>query len=98
MATTHVLRDGVLTIILHKVINKILGEPTYSAMRTWFKQICKNLNSVETPQDWGIGKGHLGVLQAPAVFHARNGDFFNPPPNAPPAYPNIFPGANTAKR
>ena len=38
------------------------------------------------------------MLQAPSVFHALNRDFYNPPPNAPPAYPNVLPGANTAKR
>ena len=37
------------------------------------------------------------MLQEPAVFHDRNGDFYNPPSNAPPAYPNILPGANTAE-
>ena len=71
-------------------------------MRTWFKKIFTNLISVETPQDWVRGKDHLGMFQAPAVFHARNGDFYNnpspPPPNAPLAYPNIVPGANTADR
>ena len=69
-------------------------------MRTWFKQICKNLNSVETPQDWGRVKGHLVMLQSPAVFYARNGEFYNPPPppNATPSYPNILYRANTAKR
>ena len=53
--------------------------------------------AVETPQDWGRGKGHLVMLQAPAAFHAQNGDFYNPPPNAPPSYPNTLPGANTDK-
>ena len=38
------------------------------------------------------------MIQAPAVFHGRSGDFYNPPPNAPPAYPNILPGVNTAER
>ena len=38
------------------------------------------------------------MIQAPAVFHARNGDFYNPHPNALPAYPNILPGANMDER
>ena len=69
MATTNVSQDDVLAVTPEKVINKISGEPTYSAMRTWFKQVCTNLIAVETPQDWGGGKGHLGMLQALAVFH-----------------------------
>ena len=82
----------------HKVINKILGEPTYSAMRNWFKKFCTNLIAVETSQYWVRGQGHLGMLQAPAVFHAWNGDFCNPFPNAPSAYPNILPRTNTAEQ
>ena len=38
------------------------------------------------------------MLQAPAVLHARNGYFYNPPSNAPPEYPNILPGVNTTER
>ena len=97
MATITVSWDNILAVMPHKVINKSLGKFIYSAMRTWFKKICTNLIAVETPQDWGIGKSHLGMLQAPAVFHARKGNFYNPPPNAPPAYPNILPGVNTAE-
>ena len=101
-ATTNVLRDNLLAVMPHKVIQKILGEPTYLAMRTWFKKICTNLIAVKTPQDWRRGKSHLGMLQSPAAFHAKNGDFDKPPPNAPPAYPNILPGeiglsANTSE-
>ena len=86
MATTNVSRDDVLTVMPHKVINKISGEPTYSAMRTWFKQICTNLIAVKTPQDWGRGKGHLCMFQVTSVFHAKYGEFYNPPSNVPPAY------------
>ena len=97
-ATTNVWWDNILAVMPHKFILKISSEPTYLAMRTWFKKICTNLIAVETPQYWGRGKGYLCMLQAPAVFHGRSGDFYNPPPNAPPAYPNILPGAITAER
>ena len=97
MATTNVLRDNVFAVMPRKVINKISGEPTYSAIRTRFKQIFTNLISFETPKDWGRGKGHLVMLQAPAIFYACNGNFYNPHPNASPAYSNILPSANTAK-
>ena len=98
MATTNVSWDDVLAVMPHKVIHNILGKPTYSAMRTWFKKICTNLIAAETPKDCGRVKVHLGMLQAPSVFHAQNGDFYNPPPNAPIAYHNILPGVNTAER
>ena len=38
------------------------------------------------------------MLQSPAVFNYQNGYFYNPPPNAPPAYPNTLPSANTEER
>ena len=98
MEITNVSRDDVLTVIPHKAIHKISGKPTHSAMRRWFKQICTNLIAVKIPQEWGRRKGHLGILQAPAIFHARNEDFYNPLSNAPPAYPDILPGANTDER
>ena len=75
MATTNVSWDNVLAVMPHKVINKISDKPTYSAMQTWFKQICTNLIAVKTPQEWVRGQVHLCMLQAPAFFHARNGDF-----------------------
>ena len=57
-----------------------------------------NLISVQMPIAWGRGKGLLGELQDAAVSTARNGAAYNPPPAAPPAYPNILPGATTAER
>ena len=80
MSTINVSWDDVLVVMPHKVINKILDKPTYSARHTWFKQICTDLIAVETPQYCGRGKSHLGMLQATAVLHAQIGDFYNPPP------------------
>ena len=42
------------------------------------------LIAVKTPTDWGRGKVHLGLLQDPAVFLARNGDPYNLPPLSSP--------------
>jgi hypothetical protein len=47
---------------------------------------------------WGHSKGHLGLVQDPAVYLARKGGAFNAPNIEPPAYPVIPAGATTAKR
>jgi hypothetical protein len=45
----------------------------------------------------GTSKGHLSLLQDPAIYLACNGETFNIPPNEPPAYPVIPVSAMTAK-
>jgi hypothetical protein len=44
---------------------------------------------------WGHIKGHLGLLQDPAIYLACNGEVFNIPHVEPPAYPVIPAGATT---
>jgi hypothetical protein len=45
---------------------------------------------------WGHSKDHLGLLQDPAIYLARNGEAFNIPHVEPPAYPVIPAGTTTA--
>lgn len=96
--TSTVSRDDVLAVMPNPVLTKISGEPTYQDMKRWKKEMSSNLISVQMPFDWGRGKGLLGELQDAAVFTARNGANYSPPIAAPPAYPNILPGATTAER
>jgi hypothetical protein len=46
---------------------------------------------------WGHSKGHLGLLQDPAIYLACNGEAFNIPHIEPPAYPVISANTTTAK-
>ena len=62
----------------HQTIGKVDGEPTFSQMKKWQKQMSANLIAVKTPTDWGRGKFHLGILQDPAVFLERNGYLYTP--------------------
>ena len=80
----------------HQIIDKMVGKPTYPGMKK--RKMNANLIAVKTPQTWGRGKGHLGLLQDPVVFHARNGVAYNPPAAAPLPYPVIPQGATTAAR
>ena len=57
-----------------------------------------NLIAIDTPKDWGRGKGHLGLLQDPVVFLAKIGNPYDPPANGPAAYPTIPVGASASLR
>ena len=98
MVASDVSRGDVFALLPHQVIEKMVGEPTYLGMKKWKNQMNANLIVVKTPQTWGRGKGLLGLLQDPVVFHARNGAAFNPPNASPLPYPLIPQGASTAAR
>ena len=57
------------------------------------RELTANLMAVSCP--WGHNKGHLGLLQDPAIYMARNGAAFTIPANEPPTYPIIPAGATT---
>ena len=88
--------DTILALFPNQVITPISGEPTYVQMKRWEKEIRTNLIAIQTPDVWGRGKGHLGMIQDINVFVARNGAVYNPPNNAPPVYP-IIPTHSTSQ-
>lgn len=91
-----VSRETVQALMPNQTLTKIQGEPTHTAVRKLEKELGANLIAV--PCAWGVNKGHLGELQDPATFLARNGTAYTPPAAAPPAYPIIPPAATTAER
>ena len=72
MVASEVSRDDVFALIPKQTVDKVDANPTYSQMKKWKKQMSAYLIAVKTPTDWGYGKGHLGILQDPVVFLARN--------------------------
>jgi hypothetical protein len=60
------------------------------------RELTANLMAVSCP--WGHNKGHLGLLQDPAIYLARNGAAFTIPAAEPPTYPVIPNGANVQQR
>jgi hypothetical protein len=60
---------------MHKQVKVVLWELT------------ANLIAVSCP--WGHTKGHLGLLQDPAIYLAHNGALFDIPTAKPPAYPVV---------
>ena len=98
MVASEVSLEKHFALMPHQTLDKVVSEPNYSQMKKWRKQMSANLISVKTPTDWGRGKCHLGILQDPAVFLARNGDPYNPPLVEPPEYPAIPQKSATAAR
>jgi hypothetical protein len=65
-------------------------------MKTVICKLLANLMAIACP--WGHSKGHLGLLQNPAIYLACNGEAFNIPHVEPLAYPVIPAGTTTANR
>ena len=77
--------ESILAQMPHRTLTRIAGEPTHASLKALEKELAANLMAVPCP--WGHNKGHLGLLQDPAIYLQRNGEAFNIPADAPPAYP-----------
>jgi hypothetical protein len=77
----------------HPLLTHVIGEPTHEQLKLILCELTTNLMAVSCP--WGHNKSHLGLLQDPALYLARNGSSFNIPPAKPPLYP-IVPAGTTA--
>ncbi len=77
----------------HPVLTRVLGEPTHKQLKLILCKLTANLMAVSCP--WGHNKGHLGLLQDPALYLAQNGASFDIPAAKPPLYP-IVPAGTTA--
>ena len=61
----------------HPVLTRVLGEPTHNQLKLILHKLTANLMAVSCP--WGHNKGHLGLLQDPALYLAQNGAPFDIP-------------------
>ena len=80
----------------HNILTRVLGEPTHKQIKMVIQELTANLTAVSCP--WGHGKGHLGLLQDPTIYTARNGEAFTIPADKPPAYPVMPNGATAPQR
>jgi hypothetical protein len=85
--------DSIKAQMPHPVLTRVLGKPTHKQVKMVIRELTANLMAVSCP--WGHGKEHLGLLQDPTIYAARNGGAFNIPLNEPPAYP-VMPNGTTA--
>ncbi len=79
----------------HPILTHVFGEPTHKQVKTIIRELLPNLTAIFCP--WGHSKGHVGLLQDPAIYLACNGEAFNITNIKPPAYPFIPEGATTTK-
>ena len=96
MSLSKVSREDVWALMPHKTLTRIIGEPTYAAVRKLKRELGANLTAVKV--SWGHGKGLLGKLLPAAVFTARTGQVYTPLAADPPQYPNIPIGNAVADR
>ncbi len=75
----------------HPSLTCIKGEPTHKQVKIVLWELTANLMALSCP--WSHEKGHLGLLQDPAIYQARNGAAFTIPTAKPPAYPIVPAGA-----
>jgi hypothetical protein len=80
--------DSVKAQMPHATLTRVKGELTYKQVKVILWELTAKLMAVSCPQ--GHTKGHLGLLQDPAIYHAHNGALFDIPTARPPAYPVIL--------
>jgi hypothetical protein len=88
--------EGVKAQMPHAILTRVFGEPTHNQIKTIIWKLLAKIMAISCP--WGHSKGHLGLLQDPAIYLACNKEAFNIPHIEPPAYPVIPAGAMTAAR
>jgi hypothetical protein len=94
MTSNAVYAEGIKAQMPHPILTRVFGKPTHKQIKTVIHKLLANLMAISCP--WGPSKGHLGLLQDPAIYLAHNGEVFNIPRVEPPAYPVIPAGAATA--
>jgi hypothetical protein len=87
---------GIKAQMPHPVPTRVFGKPIHKQIKTVICELSANLMAISCP--WGHSKGHLGLLQDPAIYLARNREAFNILHIEPAAYPVIPAGATTANR
>jgi hypothetical protein len=95
MTSDTISAKGIQAQMPHPILTRVFGEPTHEQVKMVIHELSANLMAIFCP--WGHSKGHLGLLQDPAIYLAHNGEAFNIPHNEPPAYPVMPAGATTAK-
>jgi hypothetical protein len=88
--------EGIKAQMPHPILTRVFGEPTHKQIKTVICKLVANLMAISCP--WGHSKGHLGLLQDPAIYLACNGEAFNIPHVETLAYPVIPVGTMTPNR
>jgi hypothetical protein len=60
--------DSIKAQMPHTTLTRVLGEPTHNQIKMVIRELTANLMAVSCP--WGHSKGHLRLLQDPAIYMA----------------------------
>jgi hypothetical protein len=96
MTSDAVSAESIKAQMPHPILTRVFGEPTHKQIITVIHELSANLMAISCPR--GQSKGHLGLLQDPAIYLACNEEAFNISHIEPPAYPVIPAGIMTANR
>jgi hypothetical protein len=66
MTSDAVSAKGIKAQMPHPILTCVFGEPTYKQVKTVIRKLSANLMAISCP--WGHSKGHLGLLQDPAIY------------------------------
>jgi hypothetical protein len=75
MTSDAVSAKGIKAQMPHPILTLVFGKPTHKHVKMVIHELCSNLMAISCP--WGHSKGHLGLLQDPAIYLARNEEGFN---------------------
>jgi hypothetical protein len=95
MTSDAVSAKGIKAQMPYPIFPRVFGKPTHKQVKLVIRELSANLMAISCP--WEHIKGHLGLLQDPAIYLARNWEAFNIPNIKPPAYPVIPAGSTTTK-
>jgi hypothetical protein len=96
MTSDAVSAEGIKAQMPHPILTRVFGKPTHKQVKTVICELPANLMAISCP--WGHSKGHIDLLQDPAIYLACNREAFNIPHIEPLAYPVIPAGATTTNR
>ncbi len=88
--------DSIKAQMPHVILTRVLRETTHKQVKMVIRELTANLMAISCP--CGHNKGHLGLLQDPSIYLARNEAAFTIPAAEPPTYPIIPVGTNVQQR
>jgi hypothetical protein len=96
MTSDAISAKGIKAQMPHPILTRFFGKPTHKQVKMVIRELSANLMAISCP--WGHSKGHLSLLQDPAIYLACKGVAFNIQHIEIPAYSVIPAGTTTGKR
>jgi hypothetical protein len=72
MTSDTISAKGIQAQMPHPILTRVFGKPTHKQVKMVILELSANLMAISCP--WGHSKGHLGLLQDPAIYLSCNGE------------------------